>query len=117
MQRGSRKRGYAKAFRVRPPFPRPKIRRVESYARFYGLYKNKKGEVKRMGFYVKINPRYSNRLVGALMRAVCKNLIANRIPEHRLGQTFRSFTDLMLNTRWITIKRLLQYEAGVRYVR
>ena len=117
MPRGNRRKGYAKVFRIRPPFPRPKIRKVLSYARFYGLYVNKKGETKRFSFQVRINPRYSNKLVGRLVRVVCNMLLDKNIPEHRMGQIFPSFWNLIKNARWIRVEKLLDYKAGVQYVR
>jgi hypothetical protein len=94
---------------------RPTVRHRE-YARFYGLYETMDGKRKRFSFGVKISPKLTNRQLYSLIVATCNNLLDKRIPEHRAGEFFPSFRDLF-RTRWIRVRKLLRYQAGVHYER
>jgi hypothetical protein len=113
-----------KASRNRPQFRkvpiylqaiRPAIRHRE-YARFYGLYETMDGKRKRFSFGVKISPKLTNRQLYSLIVITCNNLLDKRVPEHRAGEFFPSFRDLF-RTRWIRVRKLLRYQAGVHYER
>lgn len=91
--------------------------RYREYARFYGLYINRIGKRKRFSYSVRISPRLSNRRKYRYIVIVCNALLNKEIPEHRQGEVFYSFRELLHETRWVRVRRLLEYHAGVEYER
>lgn len=87
------------------------------YARFYGLYQTITGKKKRFSYVVKISQRLSERQVYRLMVVACGALLDSAIPEHKRGQVFSSFGELLRRTRWFRIRKIIRYKAGVIYER
>ena len=116
MPRGVR-RLKRKAFRPRPYIPRPTFGRVRKYARFYGLYRSKTGKTKCFAFQVYLSPKIDNRQIQRYMVVVCNLLLDRNLPVHKSGEVFSSFRDLIWGTKWVRIRKLLSYEAGVEYER
>ena len=88
--------------------------------RFYALVETITGKRKRVSFQVKVGSALmgDRHRLSRLIRAVV-NVIKyqKKIPVHRLGDVFSSFNELFKGTRWVSIRRLLRYEAGVVYGR
>lgn len=88
--------------------------------RVYGLVKTITGKTKRISFQVKISSRLlrNGKDLGKFIRAVVNNIkYKKRIPVHRQGDVFSSFTELFDRTRWVKIRNLIDYKAGVHYER
>jgi len=88
------------------------------FARFYGNYETLTGKLRRFSFQVKVSPklRQDRRALAFNMRMICSSLLERTVPEHVQGETFQSFRDLRL-ARWLPIRRLRDYEAGIVYGR
>jgi len=87
------------------------------YARFYGSYRATTGQTRRFSFQVKVSRRLSARDKMKLIRTVCLNIKDRELPAHKMGQTFDSFKELLRRTAWFRVRRILNYQAGMRYVR
>jgi hypothetical protein len=88
--------------------------------RVYGLVETLTGKRKRISFQVKVSTallRNKQKLM-QLIRATV-NVIKNQkmIPVHRQGDVFSSFKELFDRTKWVRIRRLLDYKAGMHYER
>ena len=88
------------------------------FARFYGLYDSIDGKIKRFSLQVKINRALSQnrRGLGMLMRSTVKELLDGKVPEHVQGEVFPNFIELF-GRKWINVKRIREYHAGVIYGR
>lgn len=88
--------------------------------RVYGLVETMTGKRKRISFQVKIgsvlmrNRRRLSELIRATVNAI---KYQKKVPVHRQGDVFSSFSELFKRTRWVKIRKLLHYEAGVHYER
>jgi hypothetical protein len=91
--------------------------RHREYARFYGSYRSETGKTRRFSFQVKIARSLSNRKKSILIRNVVSNILDRRVPVHKMGQSFSSFRELLRRTTWVRVRRILDYKAGVKYVR
>jgi hypothetical protein len=108
-----------KAFRPLPPAIlglRLRARHNE-YARFYGNYVSMTGKKKRFSFQVTVNPRLKNKQKYRLIVKTVGALLNNTIPEHVQGEVFDSFQELHYKTRWLRVRRLNEYKAGMHYER
>ena len=88
--------------------------------RFYGLVESLTGKRKRVSFQVKVGSTLmrNKRRLGELIRAVVKAIKYQKtIPVHRQGDVFSSFKELFDRTKWVRIRRLLDYKAGMHYER
>lgn len=106
------------AFRPIPTSLRRR-RRVtpKQYARAYVRYETKQGKIKRWSGQVKVDP-YKNPIVqGKLMRHLCNKFRNNMIPLVPQGHVFDDFGDLFIGTRWIKVRKILSYRAGMEYER
>ena len=93
------------------------VRHVE-YARFYGLYVNRVGKRKRFSFAVRVDLRMSNREIHKNIAIVCNAINYDwTMPGHRLGHFFHSFHELLNETPWFKVRRIVRYKAGAHYVR
>lgn len=95
--------------RLRYGLPHPE------YARFYCLYKTTTGKTKRASFQVRVSPKLNNKRVGEHMRTVCTNMVHRRIPEHRQGDVFNSFKEVLKETPWFRVRKIMWYRAGAVY--
>jgi len=108
---------------LRPaPLSLRRLRRGAShdwYARFYGLYETATGKIKRFSFQVRVGSalKRNRRKLGWLIRTTVRALKDETVPEHRQGEVFSSFRELIFNTSWFKVRRLLDYKAGVIYER
>ncbi|MEM2111349.1 MAG: hypothetical protein QXX08_05675 [Candidatus Bathyarchaeia archaeon] len=91
--------------------------RYREYARFYGSYVTITGKIKRFSFSVKVNPRLNNRVKYRRIVTVCNSLLDKMIPEHKQGDIFNTFAELLYRTRWFRVRRLRNYQAGMVYER
>ena len=91
--------------------------RYRGYARFYGLYETMRGNKKRFSFSVRVNPRLTNAEKYRYIVIVCNELLNKEIPEHRQGDVFSSFRELLFRTDWFRVRKLIDYKAGVVYER
>jgi len=119
--------------RKRPRPPPPIFRALRSaaklrkkgtvgYARFYALFEDIRGKKKRASFAVRVRSKYlastsQRRALMRWIRTVCNAMLDNTMPVHKYGQRFKSFRELLKETKWVEIRRLLDYRAGVVYVR
>jgi hypothetical protein len=88
--------------------------------RFYGLVETLKGNRKHVSFQVHVSPRLltNRQRLSELIRALCNAIkYQKKIPVHIQRQSFSSFQELFNRTRWVEIKKLLDYKAGMRYER
>jgi hypothetical protein len=118
VKKKSSKKKYRKApsrfMRMRYGVPRRGDLRV------YGLIKTMTGKTKRISFQVKIgsglmrNKRKLSRLIRTVVNAI---KYQKKVPVHRQGDVFSSFKELFDRTKWVKIRRLLDYKAGVIYAR
>jgi len=87
------------------------------YARFYGNFVTTTGKLRRFSFQVRLDAARA-RLSGAekyrIVRAICGKLLLNQIPKHKPGQVF-SISELFDMTRWIQVRKVLQYKLGMAY--
>lgn len=91
--------------------------RYNEYARFYGNYVSMTGKRKRFSFQIRVSPRLSGRQKYRLIVRTCNALLDNTIPQHRQGEVFDNFGDLLKRTKWFRVRKLRQYEAGMVYER
>ena len=88
--------------------------------RVYGLVETQTGKRKRISFQVKVgsalmkNKRRLMELIRATVNAI---KYQKKIPVHRQGDVFSSFSELFNRTKWVKIRRLLTYKAGMHYER
>lgn len=88
----------------------------QDYLRLYGLFVPELSiREKRFGFSVRINPKLSDRQVRKKVAEVINNLLNRKVPEHKKGQIFRSFKELLERTHWKKVRKVLSYKAGVIY--
>lgn len=88
--------------------------------RFYGLYQTLDGRRKRASFQVMVSPSMLRRRkgLGGLIRATINAIkYQKKMPIHRQGDVFSSFSELLFRTPWVRIRKLLRYKAGVEYER
>lgn len=88
--------------------------------RVYGLVETMTGKKRRVSFQVRISSALmrNRRKLMELIRATCIALkYQKKIPAHRQGDVFSSFDELFNTTRWVSIRRLLGYKAGMHYER
>ncbi len=84
-------------------------------ARFYGNYETKVGRIKRFSFQFKMPDYLSGKMMHRMIRLVCEKIhYFNLVPLHEQGQTFK-FSELMLRTPWIRVRKVRNYKAGVVY--
>jgi hypothetical protein len=100
-------------FRPLPVHTRGRVQSKE-YARFYGNYITNTGKRKRASFQVNISG-YRGKAKYLLIKNVCTRLLKREIPEHKQGQVFSSYDELMHRTHWFRVRRIERYKAGVRY--
>jgi hypothetical protein len=115
----SRREEVRERFRPAPPYLRASRNRARyrEYARFYGLYVNRAGKRNRFSFSVRVNPRLTNAEKYRYYVSVCNALLSEEIPEHRQGDIFDSFRELLWRTNWFRVRRLVEYKAGAVYER
>jgi len=95
-------------------FRRFGIRR-RAYARFYGRYKAKTGDVKGFEFQVAVSSALSPKALYKLIAHTCgKMLYENVLPVHKKGQTFPNFQTLF-RSLWVEIREVLDYDVNMRY--
>lgn len=88
--------------------------------RVYGLVETMTGKRKRLSFQVKVsstlmrNKRRLNELIRAIVNAI---KYQKKVPVHRQGDVFSSFSELFNRTEWVRIRRLLTYKVGMHYER
>lgn len=112
MPRGTRSR-------LRPLPPHLRMRRVlyREYARFYGTYRSMTGKTKRFSFAVKVDPRLSPKAKYEYIVMTCNALLDRYAPQHKQGQIFATFNELLNETPWFRVRKILRYKAGMRYER
>jgi len=91
----------------------------EGDLRVYGLVTTMQGKRKRLSFRVKISPRmmrYRRNLMN-LVRATVNAIKDKTIPVHKQGEVFSGFGELFEETKWVKVRKLHWYEAGVHYER
>ena len=93
--------------------------RYDWHGRFYGLYETTTGKRKRFSFQVRVGSalKRNRRKLGWLMRMTVRALKDKTVPQHRQGEVFSSFRELIFKTRWFKVRRMLDYRAGVIYER
>jgi hypothetical protein len=87
--------------------------------RVYGQVTTMEGKKKRISFRVRISERmmrYRRNLLN-LIRATCNNILDKQIPIHKQGEVFSGFGELFEETRWVEVRKVHWYEAGVVYER
>jgi len=84
------------------------------YARFYGNFVTTTGKLRRFSFQVKLDADLSGAEKYRIVRAIVRKLLLNQIPKHEPGQVF-SFSELFKMTRWIQVRKVLQYKVGMAY--
>jgi hypothetical protein len=105
------------AYRPIPTDLRKRRRIAPDYANFYGSYITKDGRKKRFSFKVKVDP-YKNRIVlGKLIKMTCMRIKDNRIPPVKNGYVFDDFGDLLSATKWMRVRLIKPYKAGMEYER
>ena len=112
MPKGTRSR-----LRPHPSHLRISRGQYKEYARFYGTYRSTTGKTKRFSYAVRVNPRLSRAVKYRLMVVMVNALLNKNVPQHRQGQVFPNFHELLLYTPWFRVRKLLQYKAGMHYVR
>jgi hypothetical protein len=93
---------------------KPKVGDLRVYAQVTTM----EGKKKRVSFRVGISERmmrYRRNLLN-LIRATCNNILDKRVPIHKYGERFPTFTDLF-KRRWVKVRKVHWYEAGVVYER
>ena len=97
--------------RLRSRFRRP----PRKWARFYGAFKNLRGQVRGFEFQVKVSSRVSQRALYKLItHTMHKMKYEKAMPEHERRQTFSSFLDLY-DAAWIPIRRIVEYDVKIYY--
>lgn len=91
--------------------------RYSEFARFYGSFDRMNWKIGRFSFQVEMSPWLSNNEKYRLIVTTVNALRDNTIPEHEQGQVFRSFQELFHRTKWVRVRRLRQYKAGMVYER
>lgn len=66
---------------------------------------------------MKMSSKLSNRDKYKLIRDVVLTIKDRKLPEHKMGQRFSSFKELLRRTPWFRVRKILNYEAGIKYVR
>ena len=87
--------------------------------RVYGLVETLTGKRKRISFQVKVSTallRNKQKLMQLIRATVNAIKYQKTIPVHRQGDVFSSFKELF-GTKWVRIRRLLDYKAGMHYER
>ena len=93
---------------------KPKVGDLRVYAQVTTM----EGKKKRVSFRVRISERmmrYRRNLLN-LIRAICNNILDKLVPIHKYGERFPTFTDLF-ERRWVRVRKVHWYEAGVVYER
>jgi hypothetical protein len=88
--------------------------------RVYGLVETETGKRKRISFQVKVGSALmkNKQKLMQLIRATVNSIKYQKmIPVHRQGDVFSSFKELFDRTKWVRIRRLLDYKAGMHYER
>ena len=88
--------------------------------RVYGLVETLTGKRKRVSFQVKVSSALmrNRRRLSELIRATVNAIkYQETIPVHMQGDVFSSFSELFNRTKWVRIRRLLTYKAGMHYER
>jgi len=94
---------------------RKRLKRRKRNVKLYGRYRTTTGKPRGFGFHVKVSGRLSNKLLYRLITHTCNKIRHERaLPVHRKGEVFPSFSALF-RTRWIRIRKLLQYDVAVKY--
>jgi hypothetical protein len=88
----------------------------KEYARFYGLFETHQKKVRRFSFQVRMDKVRSNRLKYQLVKATCGKILRGQIPVHKAGEVFETFGEVFRGS-WVGVKRVLQYQVGVKYGR
>jgi hypothetical protein len=87
----------------------------KTYARFYGdyldIFTRKR---KRFSFQVFLDSTLTGGEKYEIVSSICNLILKNKIPLHEPGQIF-SYHELLHHTHWTPVRRLLQYEVGMRY--
>jgi hypothetical protein len=50
-----------------------------------------------------------------LIRATCNNILDKEVPVHKQGDIFSGFGELFEETKWVRVRKVHWYEAGVHY--
>jgi len=88
--------------------------------RVYGLVETLTGKLKRISFQVKVGSslmKNKQKLMQLIRATVTAIKYHKKIPVHRQGDVFSSFKELFDRTKWVRIRRLLDYKAGMHYER
>jgi hypothetical protein len=95
------------------------VRPRQGIIRFYGLVTTMEGKKKRISFGVRVRERmlrYRRNLM-SLIRATCNNILDKEVPVHKQGDIFSGFGELFEETKWVRVRKVHWYEAGVHYER
>jgi hypothetical protein len=97
------------------PLGRPRTSPVHSYGRFYALYTDNFGAIHRATFQVRAD-KYMPKMKYHWVAITAQKMKEGYIPQHFNGQVFGSFPELHAE-RWVRVRKVREYEAGVHYER
>lgn len=87
----------------------------KTYARFYGRFENKKGEIRGYEFQVRVSDRLSNKVISVHIGNIQSKMKYSKVmPYHMRRETFSSFADL-LSRPWVRIRGVTDYDVQMDY--